>query len=322
MNGYFTIVLLAVILFFVVWALGWFLERLSHIALQTTRNPGSRAWNVLVGPGVALHETSHALGCVVTRTPIVEFKPLNVSVQEDQIILGYVSYRKPKSALVNAVINLAPVGVSLVLLTLFALGATYLVPQEQGIGGAAIQLLQNLIWNAKTAVDPYEPLSLIGTFIYDFFYSLASLTVINPIFWIVAFLAMTIMFSNAPSEVDIRNAATGLKLIIIFDLIWLIVAYFVPAAGWVLFGFFELLAVMFTLAATFAVVAYGFFIMITAMSNLRTPFNIIPFLVCIGVGILLWNFAIGTPAFQTMVSLGAFVAVVLPMLAVKGLRVK
>ena len=74
MNAYFTIVLIAFLLFFVVWGLGWLLERLSQVALQTTRKPGSRAWYGLVGPGVALHESSHALGCIFTGTEIVEFK--------------------------------------------------------------------------------------------------------------------------------------------------------------------------------------------------------------------------------------------------------
>ena len=95
MNAYFIIVLLGVILFFVVWFLGWLLERLSHVLLRTTREPGSRSWFMLVGPGVALHESSHALGCLITRTEIVEFKPINIEVQQDQIILGYVKYRKP-----------------------------------------------------------------------------------------------------------------------------------------------------------------------------------------------------------------------------------
>jgi hypothetical protein len=148
-NAYSTIVLLSIVLFFFVWGLGWVLERLSRAQLDVTRNPGSRAWYVLVGPGVALHESSHALGCVFTRTPIVEFKPLSVQVQGNSVVLGYVKYRNPDSRLKRAVINLAPIGVSLVLLVLFAAGATYLAPSSPGIGGQALTLLQDLI-NIKT----------------------------------------------------------------------------------------------------------------------------------------------------------------------------
>jgi len=323
MNAYFMVVLIAFGLFFIVWGLGWLLERLSHRALNVTRRPGSKAWYMLVGPGVALHETSHALGCIFTRTEIVEFKPINVSVEEDRVVLGYVKYMNPTSVLKRTIINLAPVAVSLVLLIFFALGVTYLVPSTPGLGGQALELLENLIQmksNAVLLADPNYPLGLIGTFVYDFFYTFAGLTVINPVFWIIAFLAMTIMFSNAPSDVDITNAMPGLKFIILFDIVWLVVAYFAPAAGWVLYGLFEFLAVMFALALAFAGLAYGLFLMITAMGRLRTPINLLPFLATIGTGVALWYLGTGTAAFQTVISILAFVAVAIPLLLVKGFR--
>ncbi len=325
MNAYFSIVLLAILLFFVVWALGWILEQLSHVALDITRSPGSRAWYALVGPGVALHESSHGLGCLFTGTEIVEFKPINVSVQGDQVVLGYVSYRDPKSVFKKAIINLAPVGVSLVLLTFFALAVTYLVPTSPGIGGQALILLQDLIDVKNDAVllaDPVYPVVLILGFVYSFFYTFAGLTVISPIFWIVAFLAMTIMFSNAPSDVDIKNALPGLKWIMLFNVIWLVVAYFLPIAGWALFGLYELLAVMFALAVAFSVLAYGFFIMITFMGKLKIPFNVLPFMATIVAGFILASIGYGTPAFQTVISVAVFVLIALPLLMIKSLRVQ
>jgi hypothetical protein len=323
MNAYFMIVLLSIVLFFVVWGLGWLLESLSHALLSTTRNPGSRSWYMLVGPGVALHESSHALGCVFTRTKVVEFKPINVTQQDDRIVLGYVRYVNPESTLKRAVINLAPVAVSLVLLILFTLGATYLVPTSLGIGGKALTLLQDLInmkSNPTLLADPMYPLAQIGGFVYLFLYTFAGLTVISPVFWIVAFLAMTIMFSNAPSDVDIKNALRGLKYIILFDLIWLVAAYLQPQIGVLLPGIFELLAVMFALALAFAAVAYGFFILVAAMARIRTPLQILPILACLLTGVLLWYFAIGTAAFQTIVSLAVFVVATLPMVMAKGTR--
>ncbi|TFG32085.1 hypothetical protein EU528_04485 [Candidatus Thorarchaeota archaeon] len=328
MNSYFIIVLLGAILFFVVWFLGWLLERLSQVLLRTTHEPGSRSWYMLVGPGVALHESSHALGCVVTRTEIVEFKPINIEVQEDQIVLGYVRYRKPKSNLKNAVINLAPVGVSLILLIAFAFGATFLVPDRPGLGGSALTLLQNLIGvksNPALLSDIMYPVNEIGSFVYLFLYTFSELTVINPIFWIVAFLAMTIMFSNAPSDMDIRNASTGLKIIIVFNIIWLVVAYLFPQAGWILFGLYEVLAVLFSLSLAFAAVGYGFFILVAAMSKLKSPLQIIPILSCIGTGIGLWYFVeqgvyTFTPAFQTIIAVVVFTVVTLLMLLIRPLR--
>ncbi|TFG11573.1 hypothetical protein EU537_12045 [Candidatus Thorarchaeota archaeon] len=323
MNAYFVIVLLGVILFFVVWILGWVLERLSHITLDTARAPGSRAWYMLVGPGVALHESAHALGCLFTGTEIVEFKPLHVKTVGDEVVLGFVKYRNPSSVLKRTVINLAPVALSLALLILFALGVTYLVPAATGIGGQALQLLEDLIYlksNSAILNDPIYPIVEISGFVYSFFYTFAGLTVIHPLFWMVAFLAMTIMFSNAPSDVDVSNALPGLRLILVFDALWLIIAYIYPQAGWVLFGLFELLAVMYALAIALSILAYGFFIMITGMAKLKTPFNLIPFIVTIVSGFLLNISEIGTPALQTVISVGIFVLVLIPLLFVKEIR--
>ncbi|MHA2047095.1 MAG: hypothetical protein ACW99G_20075, partial [Candidatus Thorarchaeota archaeon] len=68
----------------------------------------------------------------------MEFKPINVERQGDQIVLGYVKYMKPQSSFKNAVINLAPVAVSLILLVVFAFVATFLVPDRPELGGGAI----------------------------------------------------------------------------------------------------------------------------------------------------------------------------------------
>jgi hypothetical protein len=328
MNAYFTIVLLGFVLFFIVWGLGWLLEKMSHTMLRTTQDPGSRSWYMLVGPGVALHESSHALGCVFTRTKIVEFKPINVERQGDQILLGYVKYMKPQSRFKNAIINLAPVAVSLVLLILFAFGATYLVPDRPELGTNALDLLSNLVNLKSTPAllsDWMYPLTAIGGFVYTFLYTFAELTVINPVFWIIAFLAMTIMFSNAPSSVDIENASAGLKAIIVFNFIWLIIAYLLPAAGWLLFGLYEALAVLFSLALAFAAVGYGFFILVAAMSKLRSPFQILPFLGCILTGVAFYMMgpafeAVVSLAMQTIISVGVFIAIALPLLMMKSLR--
>jgi len=324
MNAYFAIVLLGFVLFFIVWGLGWLLERMSHTLLRTTQDPGSRSWYMLVGPGVALHESSHALGCVFTRTKVVEFKPINVERQGDQIVLGYVKYIKPQSRLKNAIINLAPVAVSLVLLIAFAFGATFLVPDRPELGTNALDLLNNLI-NVKLTpaqlADWIYPLNEIGGFVYTFLYTFAELTVINPVFWIIAFLAMTIMFSNAPSDVDIKNAAAGLKAIVVFNIIWLIVAYFFPTAGWLLFGLYEALAVLFSLALAFAAVGYGFFILVAAMSKLRSPYQILPFLGCILMGIVFWYYpSVLSLAMQTIISIGVFILIAVPMLMAKSMR--
>jgi hypothetical protein len=217
--------------------------------------------------------------------------------------------------------------VSLLLLIAFALGATYLVPNSPGLGGDALKLISNLI-NAKANPDALYPITLIAGFVYQFLYTFSELTVVNPIFWIVAFLAMTIMFSNAPSDLDIKNAATGLKVIIAFNLIWLAVSFFLPDAGWVLFGLYETLAVLFSLSLAFAAVGYGFFLLIAAMSRLRAPFQIVPFVISLLTGGILWyltgtgvlSLADFSYALQTIVALGVFMGVTLIMMITRPLR--
>jgi hypothetical protein len=327
MNAYFTIVLLGVVLFFVVWGLGWFLEWLSHRLLRTTRDPGSRSWYLLVGPGVALHESSHYLGCKFTGTEVVEFKPINVERQGDQIVLGYVKYMKPQSSFKNAVINLAPVAVSLILLIVFAYAATFFVPDRPGLGGSAIDLLNDLIsikTNAALLADPMYPVVQISNFVYLFVYTVGELTVVNPIFWIVAFLAMTIMFSNAPSDMDIRNAAGGLKWIMLFNIIWLVVAYTFPYAGYLFFGVYEALAVLFSLALGFAAVGYGFFILVAILGRIKATFRLIPFLGCILTGVAFWMLGSSsayTPVMQTLISIGVLIVLAIPLLLMKSTRV-
>lgn len=308
-NAYFVTVLLAVILFYIVWFLGWVLERLSHTFLTQTSAPGSKGWYFLVGPGVALHESSHALGCLITGAEIVEFKPISVERMGDEYRLGYVKYRNPASDFKKAVINLAPVAVSLLLLTLFAAAVTYLVPGSPGIGGQALELIADLVTIKADPIllaDTFYPVQQIVGFIYTFLYTLAGLSVLHPAFWLIAFIAMTVMFSNAPSNVDIANAANGLKAIILFDLFWLAISFFVPIAGWFLPGIFEVLAVLFALALAFALVGYGFFVLVVAMSRIKKPLQILPFVLCLLTGGSLMYLGFGTVPFQTVISLAIF----------------
>lgn len=309
LNAYFITVLLAVGLFYIVWFLGWVLEWLSHNFLTETSRPGSKAWYFLVGPGVALHESSHALGCLVTGAEIVEFKPISVEKMGDGYRLGYVKYRNPASDFKKAIINLAPVAVSLVLLTLFAVAVTYLVPGSPGIGGQALDLIADLMTikaDPNLLTDTFYPIERISSFIYTFLYTLAGLSVLHPAFWLIAFIAMTVMFSNAPSNVDIANAANGLKVIILFDLFWLVISYLLPIAGWFLPGIFEILAVLFALALAFALVGYGFFLLVVAMSRIKKPLQIVPFVLCLLTGALMMYLSIGTVQFQTIMSLAVF----------------
>ena len=52
----------------------------------------------IVAPGVACHETGHALGCLLTRTRILKFVPFHPSADGT---LGYVSYSAPTGVIGN-----------------------------------------------------------------------------------------------------------------------------------------------------------------------------------------------------------------------------
>lgn len=88
---------------------------------------------------------------------------------------------------------------------------------------------------------------------------------------------------------------------------------------------YEVLAVLFSLSLAFAAVGYGFFILVAAMSKLKSPFQLIPILSCIGTGIGLW-YLVGqgmftfTPAFQTVIAIIVITAITLLMLLVRPLR--
>jgi hypothetical protein len=92
-----------------------------------------------------------------------------------------------------------------------------------------------------------------------------------------------------------------------------------------LYGLFETLAVLFSLAIAFAAVGYGFFILVAAMSKLRSPYQILPFLGCIlaGVGFYMMGpafEAVVSLAMQTIISVGVFVVIAVLLLMIKSLR--
>ena len=126
----------------------------------------------LVAPGVACHETGHALGCLLTGTKIAEFVPFNPSSDGT---LGYVSHELPDggSFLGNAaqfVISTGPVwfGSAVILGLTCLVGGAGLLPDVQSyfpegtppatweyvsnVFLAAFQMLRNAVcvWNWRS----------------------------------------------------------------------------------------------------------------------------------------------------------------------------
>ena len=89
-------------LFGITFALAW---ALYHVSMGMRRLGAERlglGYFFAVAPGVACHETGHALGCLLTGKKIVEFVPFRPQVEGDGVTLGYVRHASSPSILSRA----------------------------------------------------------------------------------------------------------------------------------------------------------------------------------------------------------------------------
>lgn len=121
-----------------------------------------RGYYYLVSPGVACHETGHALGCLVTGTEIVRFEPFRPRGDT----LGYVQYRYSQneglvSSLRHLVIGTAPVWFGCLMIWLCAklfAGTVFLpkfsdefpldpYPKSKRYWGGVFKTAWRMLWN-------------------------------------------------------------------------------------------------------------------------------------------------------------------------------
>jgi hypothetical protein len=70
---------------------------------------GRIVFYLLVFPGVVLHEGSHFLACLLTRTKVSRFAPFSPGISNDgRFVLGYVRHER-RAFPVGAIIGLAPI---------------------------------------------------------------------------------------------------------------------------------------------------------------------------------------------------------------------
>ncbi len=81
------------VVFGIVFAVAIVLWFVSQEIRRTVSSRVGMVYYYFVAPGVACHETGHALGCLLTRTKIIEFVPFHPSPDGT---LGYVSYNSPR----------------------------------------------------------------------------------------------------------------------------------------------------------------------------------------------------------------------------------
>jgi hypothetical protein len=72
------------------------------------RHLGRRVYMLLMWPGVCVHELSHALGCLLTRTRIVEVNLFGPRQQGRLLVLGYVAHEEARHDWQQVLIGVAP----------------------------------------------------------------------------------------------------------------------------------------------------------------------------------------------------------------------
>lgn len=137
-------------LFGVTFLLAWALYQVSMAIRKIGASRLGILYFYLVAPGVACHETGHALGCLLTGKRIVEFVPFHPQADDNGVVLGYVKHESSPEILSRAgefVVATGPVWfgtvIILILVRLLA-GPSSLIDFAQSAGV-----------NAATPVLPY-----------------------------------------------------------------------------------------------------------------------------------------------------------------------
>ncbi len=176
---------------------------------------GKFLYLLLMWPGVVVHECSHVIGCILTRTKIHQVKFFSPQQEGNEMVLGYVAHDRPKSAIRRTIVAGAPF-----------------------FGGAAVIFLLVHIFLPSTARIAFSFAGTPAGFIdvclralkeYGRF-AFSIMSVINLSSWksyVFLYLLFSISAHVAPSRTDLIHALEG-------------VAFFgamLLAAQWVIFHF-------------------------------------------------------------------------------------
>jgi hypothetical protein len=122
---------------------------------------GRIVFYLLVFPGVVLHEGSHFLACLLTRTKVSRFAPFSPGRSNDgRFVLGYVRHER-RAFPVGAIIGLAPILLNPVVLLFVTALLTPLTLQE--VAHPSIEVLGKKIFASGFLTD--TPL-LAATWVY------------------------------------------------------------------------------------------------------------------------------------------------------------
>ena len=172
------------------------------------------AHRIFVGPGVVIHEYSHALACVLTRTKIFEIKLFESEG-------GHVTHEK-RNPIVMTAIAMAPLFGGIIFIMLLAL-----LFNKIGVefSGKFVSLEPNNFIQAFFAL-----IVSAGVTFYDNIIMLNHVTIF---FFIFLYLVGSVVAVLAPSKTDLSNAAVGLIFLFILAVlvIWLEPLSLIPGAA-------------------------------------------------------------------------------------------
>jgi hypothetical protein len=168
------------------------LSFLTDYILARIANP--TAHRVFVGIGVVVHEYSHALACVFTRTKIVEIKLFEKTG-------GHVTHEK-RNPIVMTIIGMAPLfGGIIVIILLTAL-----------FGYIGVQFHREFL-NLEAAGFAQTFLALILAAGYTFYDNIVLLSQVTIFFIIFLYFIGSITATLAPSSVDLKHAVIGMIIL-------------------------------------------------------------------------------------------------------------
>jgi hypothetical protein len=169
------------------------------------------AHRIFVGPGVVIHEYSHALACLLTRTKIFEIKLFESEG-------GHVTHEK-RNPLTMTVIAMAPLFGGIIFILLLSM-----LFNEIGVvfSGKFVSLEPNNFLQAF--------FGLIVSAGYTFYENIAMLNHVTIFFFIFLYFVGSMVAVLAPSKTDLENAAVGLIILFIVAVltVWLKPLSYIP----------------------------------------------------------------------------------------------
>ena len=283
-SAYFTTVLLVNIYFFIVYVLSVAMSKTIGRINYQVYEYGSPLFYMFIAPGVVIHETSHAIACLIFGLKIYEFKPLGFYKRRGKIYFGYVSREQSNSAVINALVSLAPLFFSFLILVIISI-----IPFTHAILSPLWRLFNRLIYINVTG-NLIEPILISGSIFVLLPMLVLSTPLINPIFWIIPFLSMVITISARPSEEDLKHAFEGFKVILVINLIILFISLITPFIVIFLYGVYEFFLIFLSLVLSLIMMGWLFLGMLYLTFRISGPFKITPYLITLLVYLLISNY--------------------------------